>query len=172
MKNSRLTLAHTAVNEITSRLSVPCWQPPCDSTESKAVLVNISVCPGRAGVHWGLWGPLLHFLGTKGQPFGTPSQQAMQEMAFNPGAIPTRRFFPQPYSLSATSHQHHSVRVLQNMNKVHVPDSKVLSGLFGQNQEPVGSHNCCPSGHSLTTAECLQGLVYPLSLGCSFSSKD
>lgn len=88
------------------------------------------------------------------------------------GAIPTRRFFPQPYSLSATSHQHHSVRVLQNMNKVHVPDSKVLSGLLGQNQEPVGSDNCCLSGHSLTTAECLQGLVYPLSLGCSFSSKD
>lgn len=87
--------------------------------------------PRQGREHWGLWGPLLHFPGTKGQLFGTPSQEVIPEVAFSPGAIPTRGFSPHPYSLSATSHHHHPTRVLRNMNKVHVPDSKGLSGLFG-----------------------------------------
>lgn len=115
--------------------SHPGWLYPAGHLPVTAVGAKLSwwagVCPGREGVHWGLWGPLLHFPGTKGQPCGTPSQEVIQEMAFTPGAIPTRRLSPHPYSPSATSHHHHCVRVLWNMNKVHVPDSKVLSGFFG-----------------------------------------
>lgn len=144
-KQQAYTRPRSSANEIISRLAVPCWPPACDSTGStwetaisKAVLVNVSGCegwatpPAQAERGWtGGSGVPCPASQAEGAALWEPPRRSYKKHRLQSWCKSHKGILPHPYFPSATSHQHSSAGVLQNMHMVRVTDSERPPGFFG-----------------------------------------